>query len=157
MTYEIISPFLKGLHLTLCSHLPSRDDEGWKLSESGYLEYLQAKMDQGSLSQDEMNQLLESPPCKDTPTPEIVIPVKRVRDDFKFLADLFASDKPLEITARSRKIVHLLYGFADASGTGFGSSVVSNKGIRIRVGVWGRDEDEEETSNWKEFTNSVEA
>ena len=70
---------------------------------------------------------------------------------------LFKSQQPLEVTVRSKKIIHLIYGFADASGTGFGSSLFSSKGIRIRVGVWGKDDDSEESSNWKEFTNSVEA
>ena len=32
MVYEIIFPYLKGFHLTLASHLPCRDSEGWKLS-----------------------------------------------------------------------------------------------------------------------------
>ena len=30
-------------------------------------------------------------------------------------------------------------------------------GVRLRRGVWGRDDDDEQTSNWKEFSNSVEA
>jgi hypothetical protein len=33
MTYETITPFLKGLHLMLASYLLHRDEEGWKLSD----------------------------------------------------------------------------------------------------------------------------
>ena len=30
MTYPILFPYLKGFHLTLCTHLSGRDKEGWK-------------------------------------------------------------------------------------------------------------------------------
>ena len=89
--------------------------------------------------------------------PEKVIPVERFRSDVEFLRDFFSQKEPKEVVVRSRKVFQLLYGFADASGTGFGSSMVSRTGVRLRVGVWGVDEDSEETSNWKEFQNSVEA
>jgi len=33
MTFEILFPYLKCFHLTLCSHLPQRDTAGWKRSD----------------------------------------------------------------------------------------------------------------------------
>jgi len=33
LTFEIIFPFLKGFHLTLCSHLCHRNYEGWKVND----------------------------------------------------------------------------------------------------------------------------
>jgi hypothetical protein len=32
MTYSIMTPYLKGFHLTLAAHHPQRDNQGWKLS-----------------------------------------------------------------------------------------------------------------------------
>jgi hypothetical protein len=48
-----------------------------------------------------------------------------------------------------------MYGFADASGGGLGSTVmIPGTGIRYRAGVWGKD-DENTSSNFKEFENVV--
>jgi hypothetical protein len=48
-----------------------------------------------------------------------------------------------------------MYGFADASGSGFGSTVMLEGGIRYRIGTWGPEE--EETSHFREFENVVAA
>jgi hypothetical protein len=32
LTYPVLTPYLKGLHLTLDSWRPGRDEEGWKIS-----------------------------------------------------------------------------------------------------------------------------
>ena len=84
-------------------------------------------------------------------------PVERFQSDAKFLRSFFSNETPKEVVLRSWKVYQLIFGFVDASGTGFGSSMLSKKGIRLRIGVWGTDEDSEETSNWKEFQNAVEA
>jgi hypothetical protein len=39
-----------------------------------------------------------------------------------------------------------LYGFADASGSGFGSSFRLSDGLSLRIGTWGKD-DEDNSSN----------
>ena len=57
---------------------------------------------------------------------------------------------------RSKSEYFIAYGFLDASGSGFGSTIAKENGITYRMGVWGRDEDSE-SSNWKEFQNVVEA
>lgn len=48
----------------------------------------------------------------------------------------------------------LAYGFLDASGSGFGSTIERDGEVVYRMGVWGKDEDGE-SSNWKEFGNVV--
>jgi hypothetical protein len=49
----------------------------------------------------------------------------------------------------------ILYGFADASGSGLGSTVnIPGIGVWCRIGVWGKDE-ESQSSNFKEFENVV--
>jgi len=47
-------------------------------------------------------------------------------------------------------------GFGDASGAGFGATITTDSGIRIRFGVWGADENEQ-SSNYRELQNLVEA
>ena len=157
MTYQTIFPFLKGFHLSLCKHLPKRDREGWKLPDDSFCEYLQDLLDKGEIGQSEFHKQMNPPLFQDIEIPEEVVPVERLKQDLEFLKGMFDLPNPIEVTVRSRKVFHLMYGFADASGTGFGSSMLTRRGIRVRVGVWGRDEDVEESSNWKEFTNSVEA
>jgi hypothetical protein len=49
----------------------------------------------------------------------------------------------------------ILYGFADASGSGFGSTIMLNGGVHYRIETWGPDEDE--TSKFREFENVVDA
>ena len=50
----------------------------------------------------------------------------------------------------------IAYGFADASGGGFGSTIERQDQMKYRMGVWGKGEDSE-SSNWKEFENLVDA
>lgn len=49
----------------------------------------------------------------------------------------------------------LLYGLADASGTGFGSTFLSDTGVQFRIGIWDEDVDNN-LSNWKEIEKIVE-
>jgi hypothetical protein len=44
-----------------------------------------------------------------------------------------------------------MYGFVDASRSGFDSTVMLKGGIRYQIGTWGPEEDE--TSNFREFEN----
>jgi len=50
----------------------------------------------------------------------------------------------------------ILYGLADASGGGFGSTISDGNELRYRVGNGGSDT-EDHSSNWREFANLVEA
>jgi hypothetical protein len=80
--------------------------------------------------------------------------MQHLRDDIcaqGFLCPLYTS-RDLSI----RQTVHkLLYGFADVSGSGLGSTLtVPGAGIRCRIGVWVKD-DEAQSSNFKAFENDV--
>ena len=48
-----------------------------------------------------------------------------------------------------------MYGFGDVSGSGFGSSIQSLLGLRVRHGIWGTGTIYK-SSNFKEFANLVE-
>jgi hypothetical protein len=68
---------------------------------------------------------------------------------------LFEAELPGQVLIRAARVYTILYGFADASGSGFGSTIMLDGGIRYRIGTWGPDEDE--TSNYWEFENVVDA
>jgi len=41
MTFDILFPYLKGFHLTLCNHLPKRDENVRKMRDSQWVAYCQ--------------------------------------------------------------------------------------------------------------------
>jgi hypothetical protein len=88
--------------------------------------------------------------------PGSVSPVPRLLQDLNFLTQFFERETPPKVLVRSVKLFMLIYGFGDASGTGFGSTFTAPNGISYRIGVWEPDESGE-SSNWRDFTNVVES
>jgi hypothetical protein len=156
MTFETMVPFLKGFHLTLAKYLPMRDDEGWKLSQKLWSRYIINKLEGGEISNEEAEAAMNPPHFDDIEKPNMVQPSSRLKDDLGALSAMFELSEPPKVRVRSNKILAVLYGFCDASGSGFGSMISSGKGIFYRIGLWGRDS-EEESSNWREFENAVES
>jgi hypothetical protein len=135
-TYPAITPFLKGFHLTIDGWRPNRDEEMWKV--------------QSTL--ESSGELLAYPPV--TP-PILVQPAPRFQSDLQVLMHMFSSSSPAIRLVRSSKIVVAIYGFGDASGSGFGASLeLPNNAMFIRYGVWGKDEDSQ-SSNYRELCNLV--
>jgi hypothetical protein len=77
------------------------------------------------------------------------------------LKELSSSMNPPLRLARPKKIMHVFYGFGDASGKGKGATFQGFRtvhhpqgeqghatALRFRVGVWGPDE-EDESSNYR--------
>ena len=52
------------------------------------------------------------------------------------------------ITVRSEKIMILVYGFVDVSGSGFGSTLLHNGKTQYRIDTWSSSEDSN-SSNWQ--------
>jgi hypothetical protein len=190
MTYETITPFLKGLHLTLASFLPQRDDEGWKLSDKEWLSqikvaakegkmisqeakdtteaeryaqdselnweiFIREKLDKNQILEDEALAALETTTHAGDPPPARIRGVSSFFQDLGALLRLLAADSPPEVDVRSALVYAILYGFADASGRDFGSTVLGKDGTRYRVGTWDKDT-EGESSNFQEFENVIE-
>ena len=65
-----------------------------------------------------------------------------------------SSAKPPIFIVRSTKCMILIYGFADTSGSGFGSTILADNQIHYRIGTWSSSEDKN-LSNWREFENLV--
>jgi hypothetical protein len=129
-------PYLKGIHLTVDSWRDGRDEEGWKDPT-----WCGSAEEPG-----------EVPP----EAPEIVLGVKRLLWDLTALRILFSADHPAVRVIRPTGVLSVIYGFGDASGSGFGSSFTHANGIVYRVGVWGSDADGE-SSNYRELRNLVES
>ena len=155
MTYDTLFPYLKGLHLTLSSHLPKRDENGWKLKDLEWIAYLQIAKENGIFNKDQIhhfNNFVYNP--KDHP--KLITPVPRFYSCLEALTLFFKSDSPPVVTERSTNIHLAIYGFCDASKSGFGASVQHKDGLHYRIGTWGADEDDE-SSNFREFTNLIES
>jgi hypothetical protein len=191
MTYDNITPFLKGLHLTLASFLPQRDAEGWKMSDRQWLNRVDQNLTSGKISEDEaheaveqerlaqvpetewltyvVNQLHEDSISEEEaqsaldhnrktgdPPPERIKGVPRLVRDLAAIALMLSSSAPPLVNVRCAVVFAIIYGFADASGKGFGSTVLGKDGTRYRIGLWDKDT-EDETSNFREFENVVQS
>jgi hypothetical protein len=144
-TYPCLTPFLKGMHLTLDSWRPNRTQEGWPQpsfsAEQGYWD-------------DAIGQWVCCEVTSDKP-PVSVSPVPCLLSDLQCLARLFTPEVPPIRYIRSTKMQVAAYGFVDASGAGFGASIQLPNGVTtFRHGIWGHDMDHH-SSNFRELRNLV--
>jgi hypothetical protein len=141
-TYPSITPYLKGLHLTIDSWRPHRDEEGWVIPPGAQREE--------SVIQVWTGEEFERP--FDLRGPMRVKAVPRLRQDLESLAILFQDEAPPIRYVRAKHTCSALYGYGDASGGGFGSAFSDGNLVRYRHGLWGRDQ-EDSSSNFKELLN----
>jgi len=133
-TFPVITPYLKGFHLTLDGWRENRSDDMWKLPREDWVEASPA-----------------------TAAPEYVHPATRLADDVQCLLTLFAAGTAPTRPARCTKWKVAIYGFVDASLAGHGSSFSLPDGMLLfRHGLWGRDTDSL-SSNFRELCNLVES
>jgi hypothetical protein len=52
ITFELITPFLKGFHLTISSQLPRRNAEGWKIAERSWDAYVHEQVAEGLMTEE---------------------------------------------------------------------------------------------------------
>ena len=154
MTFDEMTPFLKGFYLTLNSWRPKRDKDDWKMSDKTWMKCLFAQLENGSISDLEFEKELNF--RNDIDCPSEVTASPRLASDVKALITMLSSPTPPEVSLRSKDIVTVVYGFGDASGTGLGSTFTCGSGFNFRIGIWSGD-DIDESSNWREFTNIVES
>lgn len=141
-TYPTMTPYLKGIHQTIDSWRPGRDKEGWKCKR---------QLDEILIWDENTRSLVR---VADTAGPSRVVPATRLQDDVECLLQLFSADTPPLRLVRSKNIAVTLYGFGDASGVGFGSTIQTAEGIRFRHGIWGRDS-KSASSNFRELHNLI--
>jgi hypothetical protein len=142
--YPSLTPYLKGLHLTIDSWRPNRDSEGWKCPGNS--------SSTPELFDDSLNPAYPAPPLTDPP--QYVHPVPRYEADVMALQLLLSAPDPPLRYVRQNKILTAIYGFVNASASGFGSSFTTHVGTHYTYGVWGRDH-ENQSSNYWELSNLV--
>jgi hypothetical protein len=140
MTFSIIMPYLKGWFNTMNAWRAGRDADGWKLPQKELEAFLSENF-------------AELFSTQDFPPSGKVQGLPLMKDNVEALHKMFEAEAPPEFSVKSKKILIAFYGFGDASGNGFGSSLELGNGLSIRVGIWTADE----SSNWREFTNVTEA
>ena len=83
-----------------------------------------------------------------------ITPVPIFHQCLKVLSKMFERELPTIVTVRSTTCQVVVYGFVDASGSGFGSTLLVKGNIEYRIGTWSSKEDIN-SSNWREFENLV--
>jgi hypothetical protein len=171
--YPPLIPYMKGFHLTAEMWRGNRDAEGWKLPPQSLADQIDAPIVGAVVDQDEdeaavrhsiRRQLGTDTPY--APSTGKTTPAPRFADDLKALMTLSSSAIPPLRVVRPKRVVHVFYGFGDASGKGRGSTFQGFRTIQhpvedsalnlvYKVGVWGADV-EAESSNYRELANLVE-
>jgi hypothetical protein len=90
----------------------------------------------------------------DLKPPSFVQGVPRLGSDLSALAKLIAPNHPPRRVIHADNILITLYGFGDASGDGFGSTMLTPSGLWYRYGLWGRDLSRQ-SLNYREMRNLV--
>jgi len=136
-TFPIITPYLKGMHLTLDGWRQHRDSDLWKIPPSEW-------------DEEEETPIPASAPLE-------LVPASRLASDLHCLAQLFSPPTPPTRMIRCASRLVAIYGFVDASSAGFGSSFELPQGMLFfRHGLWGRDADSA-SSNFRELCNLVDS
>lgn len=153
MTFPILFPYLKGFHLVLSAHQKKRNEEGWKISELEWIGTMEHKISRGLMTREEFDRKLHEDQPK---PPKTVQATQRFKKCLEALRRFFTNHKPPKVVVRTSKYFLLVYGFVDAAKSGFGDTYDLGDKVTYRIGVWGADE-EDESSNWREFENLVES
>jgi len=173
-TYQAMVPYLKGFHLTIGMWRGGRDPKGWKLRPGDASALSEdASTPDGMEDEDETaanHWIMIKLGAGHAYAPEdgLTTPVPRFRDDINALIQLPNFNLPPLHVVRPAHVVHVYYGFGDASGKNFGATLsesyscrqqLSNPwqnscGVRFHLGLWTAQE-EEESSNYKELKNLV--
>ena len=86
--------------------------------------------------------------------PQIVYYVRRLIDDLEVLELILSNNRPNKILVRLEETAWVWYGFGDASGSSFGTTIVISDYLYFQYGNW-LSEDSEASSNYRELTNLV--
>jgi hypothetical protein len=156
-TYPAIFPYLKGFYNTLNGWRVDRDTDGWKIGRVAWMELLSGDIafdDDSKVElpfEDRKRNFLS---MSNQEKPSEVKPATRLCSDLTALKLLFSASSPTKRLVRGSRIGAAIFGFGDASGTGFGSSWESKPNTSFRFGTWGKDM-EFESSNLRELKNLV--
>ena len=156
-TYPIIFPYLKGFYNTLNNWRWDRNNDGWKLNKTLWMELISGDvsfdgMQDKDLSLEDRTRNFKKRQSSDAPTS--LAPVPRLSKDLEALKELFSASLPTLRLIRGSLIKFALFSFGDASGGGFGSSWEIRDSIEFRFGTWD-EQTSNESSNFRELRNLV--
>ncbi|KAL7567919.1 hypothetical protein ACA910_019632 [Epithemia clementina (nom. ined.)] len=117
-----MTPYLKGIHLTLESWRSDRDHEGWKLTP-GELALLRMGREEPGSAEEHSGEK----------APATVKPVSRFAEDVAALKSLTSGEKPPRVLARPKESAVTAMMFGDASGAGFGTSLWIQEAANIHA------------------------
>jgi len=151
-TYPSVTPYLKGIHLSVDGWRPDRNGEGWRLGRRA--------AGVGDAVEEGWGGKETGWVVSDPSAPKRVVLVPRFEADGEALSKFFGPDRPPIRRVRGDSVIECYYGFGDASGTGFGSTYAQSKGtgqrVHFRFGQW-CTEVSEESSNYRELRNLVDS
>lgn len=101
MTYDLFFAYLKGFHLTLCQHLPQRDDQGWKLTDLEWIGFVEQRFQANKIDDRERDRLLLELPGSSINPPKLVNPVPRFLTCLQAIQKFFTPILPPPIRMRS--------------------------------------------------------
>ena len=158
-TFPMMVPYLRRIHHTLESWRLGRDSEGWKYSSTEWMQYLDGLEEDFDVSNKKDRKLWKEWKAKavsdnqDSSAPATVEAVLGLKEDVEALTVLFESEEPQHRLVRGTALMRAIYGFGDASGSGFGGSWKKKPGaVKYRFGLWGSDLDDS-SSNHRELKN----
>jgi hypothetical protein len=144
-TYKSLTSYLIGFHMTIDSWRPGRDSEGWRVAHALWQ---QMKKEGEDWSREDASS--EAVPIR-------VVAVPRFQEDLLALRRLLRFKEPPLKRVRCKQTAQAYYGFGDASGSGFGATIQIGDDIHFQYGQWVSEVTENNSSNWRELNNLVEA
>lgn len=153
MTFGDIMPWLKEFYNSMNIWRPGRGEDGFKMTDKQWQHYVESVIDSGEFSEEEFAALMKSDAA-----PKMIKVTEGFNGALEALAMFMGPEEVPRVMVRANTTLHVFYGFGDASGKGLGSGIARSDlpHLSVRIGVWGYAESEEESSNWREFTNVVE-
>ena len=167
--FPCMMPYLKGFHLSLETWRGGRDEEGWKLGAKATAVGIEVEDECAPTQVEGLSEMasavwhhaLENRESGEeemlrAPESGVTQAVPRFRSDLEALLELTSAASPTIRKVRSGRVCVAIYGFGDASGSGFGATIdLPDVGLVGRFGVWGKDA-EDASSNYRELRNLVE-
>ena len=147
-TYTVLTPYLRGIHLTLDSWRPYRDSEGWLDKSAAEA----PRFEEHLLEATESMMGYESEGPSEAPTKVRAVP--RLSHDLAALRQLTRHTKPPNVLVRPVDGMAVVFIYGDASGAGYGISLWKKGAAEIGVeyGEWTK-EFSEKSSNHREMYN----
>ncbi|KAL7559822.1 hypothetical protein ACA910_003985 [Epithemia clementina (nom. ined.)] len=117
LTYGVMTPYLKGLHLILESWRLDRDEDGWRMTPMEFATFIHEHRHEWTGNCHEgKSEEQATPPCQ-------VAPVPRLKGDIEALSQLTEAENPPRVLVRLRQTAIAAMMFGAASGAGFGTSL----------------------------------